>query len=190
MTQVSDMKYSVETTMDLKAGFAVAVEKKAGTNIGLCYQCLSCTSGCPAVLEMDFLPHQLVRMVKVGMKDTVLKSRTIWVCTDCKACSTRCPNGIDIPALMDTLREMAISESPERNVTSFHKLFIDNVRLWGRQDELSLILRHKMATRDFFSDLNSGIKMLLKGKLRLLPAKLKDIENVKEIYRRAGTDVR
>jgi heterodisulfide reductase subunit C2 len=184
------MKIKAYHAMDKDTAFAPAVEHKAGTNIGLCYQCFSCTSGCPAAFGMDILPHQLVRMVRLGMKDIVLKSHAIWLCTDCKACSARCPNGIDIPALIDVLRQMAIDKSPEPGVAGFHQLFIDNVRLRGRQDELSLILKYKLATRDFFSDMDSGIKMLLKGKLKLLPSTLKEIKSVKEIYRKAGIGVR
>jgi heterodisulfide reductase subunit C2 len=184
------MKDKTESAIAFDTGFTAAVETRAGTNTGLCYQCFTCTSGCPVSFGMDFLPHQLVRMVRLGMKDAVLKSRTIWVCTDCKACSTRCPNGIDIPALMDALKQMAIGTSPERSIAGFHRLFIDNIRLRGRQDELSLIIKYKLATRDFFSDLDSGIKMLLKGKFKLLPQTLKDVKNVREIFRKAGADVR
>ncbi|HET6477937.1 MAG TPA: hypothetical protein VFF92_02535, partial [Dehalococcoidales bacterium] len=56
---------------------------------------------------------------------------------------------------------------------------------WGRQHELSLILRLKLKTRDLFSDLLPGMKMMMKGKLKLLPSHFKEIEKVRDIFRSA-----
>ncbi len=55
---------------------------------------------------MDILPHRLIRAVHLGLKDEVIKSRTIWTCASCETCSTRCPNGIDIAHVMDAARQI------------------------------------------------------------------------------------
>lgn len=163
------------------------VKAKSGTNFDLCYQCLTCTLGCPVAFAMDYLPNQIVRLVQMGLKQQVLTSSTIWLCANCEACATRCPNDVELLRLMDTLREMALREGvaeKEKVVTGFHQVFLGNIRRWGKQNELPLVLQLKVKTKDFFSDLGSGIKMLLKGRLKLLPSRLKNLDEVRAIFQR------
>ena len=174
---------SGEATRD--ANFSQKVKEASSTNIDRCYQCLTCSLSCPAAFAMDYLPNQIVRMVQLGLKQQTLTSSTIWVCADCEACATRCPNEVEILRLMDTLREMALREGVgEKAVTAFHHIFLGNIKRWGKQYELSLILRLKLKTRDFFGDLGLGIKMLQKGKLKLLPPRFAGSEEVRAIFRR------
>ena len=99
---------------------------------------------------------------------------------------TRCPNGVDLVKIMDVLREISLREglAKEHRVTDFHRIFLDNIRQWGRQHELSLILKHKLKTKDFFSDLPAGMRMMLKGKLKLLPGRFGEIKKVRDIFKR------
>jgi len=171
----------------IEAHFGAQVKEESGTEIDRCYQCLTCSLGCPSAFAMDYLPHQIVRMVQLGLREQVLTSSTIWVCADCHTCATRCPNEVDLVKIMDVLREISLREglAKERGVADFHRLFLANIRQWGRQHELSLILKLKLRTRDLFSDLLPGIKMLMKGKLKLLPERFKEIEKVRDIFLRA-----
>ncbi len=81
-----------------------------------------------------------------------------------------------------------IQDNEQRNeltgVTDFHRIFLGNIERWGRQHELSLILMLKLKTKDLFSDLNMGIKMLLKGKLKLFPVRFSEIKKVRDLFRR------
>ena len=167
--------------------FDEQVKAASGTELDRCYQCLTCSLGCPSAFAMDYLPHQIVRMVQLGLREPVLTSATIWVCADCQACATRCPHEVDLVKIMDALREMSLREGlvRERAVADFHRLFLGNIRQWGRQHELSLILKLKLRTRDLFSDLPAGVKMLLKGKLKLLPERFREKASVREIFRSA-----
>jgi heterodisulfide reductase subunit C len=171
----------------IESSFGAQVKEASGTEINRCYQCLTCSLGCPSASAMDYLPHQLVRMVQMGLREQVLTSSTIWVCADCQACATRCPNEVDIVRIMDVLREISLREGlvKERDVADFHRIFLGNIEWWGRQHELSLILMLKLRTRDLFSDLNTGVKMLMKGKLKLLPARFREIKKVRSLFRRA-----
>ena len=167
--------------------FYQTVKAASGANIDRCYQCLTCSLGCPVTFAMDYLPNQLVRMVQLGLKQPTLTSATIWVCADCEACATRCPNDVAIVRLMDTLREMAQQEGiigKEKAVAAFHHAFLGSVKRWGRQYELPMLLELKLKTADFFSDINLGIKMLLKGKLKLLPPRFGDVKGMKAIFQR------
>ena len=181
------MRYLVENrALDIDTSFSEQVKAESGADIDRCYQCLTCSLGCPSAFAMDYLPHQIVRMVQLGLREQVLTSATIWVCADCQACATRCPNEVDIVKMMDALREISLREglAKERGVADFHRIFLGNIERWGRQHELSLILMLKLKTRDLFSDVPSGIRMLLKGKLKLLPGRFKEIKKVKDIFQR------
>ena len=53
---------------------------------------------------MDKKPHEIIRMVQLGMKKEALSASGPWICVGCNTCSMECPNAIDIPGVMDALR--------------------------------------------------------------------------------------
>ncbi len=54
------------------------VDKSSGEYVKTCYQCKTCSSGCPVSFAMDIQPHQIIHMIRMGLKDEVLKSASIW----------------------------------------------------------------------------------------------------------------
>ena len=72
-----------------------------------CIQCGTCSASCPTAFAMDYTPRQLWQMVRLGLKEDVLSSRTFWLCTTCKSCQVRCPRGIPITDMMIALKEYA-----------------------------------------------------------------------------------
>lgn len=126
--------------------------------------------------EMDCPPDMVVRMVQLGLKDEVLRSRAIWLCTGCVACSDRCPNGIDVARVMDTLKQMSSEEhcpAGEPRIAAFHRDFLGVVKQYGRLHEATLMVLLKLKTRDLLSDMGVGIKMVLKGKIPPLPQRIR-----------------
>ena len=165
--------------------FARRVEEMSGANLGRCYQCLTCTLGCPVAFAMDYQPHQLLRMVQLGLKQQVLSSSTIWLCAGCEACATRCPNDIEIVTVMDALRQIALQEgvkAKEGALVTFHRTFLEGVQRWGRQYELGLMLMLKLRTRDLFSDINLGFKFLYRGKLAFRPRRTRGAKEVNDLF--------
>ena len=78
-----------------------------------CFQCGTCSVSCPAVGLMDYTPRQLWQLMRLGLRDQVMNSRTFWLCTQCYACSARCPRGIMTADTMRHLREWAVSQNIE-----------------------------------------------------------------------------
>jgi heterodisulfide reductase subunit C2 len=137
---------------------------------------------------MDVLSSQVMRLIHLGAADEVLESRAIWMCASCEACTTRCPMGIDIAAVMDTLRIMAVERNvglPDVRGETFHRSFLRSVRRHGRVWELGMLMAYKLRSRDVFGDVDKAPKMLAKGKLGLWPRRGGDAGEVKEIFRRA-----
>ncbi len=86
------------------------LESLSETLLAQCYQCGKCSAGCPVAAEMDMLPNQVMRLAQLGQFAEILRSETIWVCASCATCTTRCPREVEIAAVMDGLREMALLE--------------------------------------------------------------------------------
>jgi heterodisulfide reductase subunit C len=156
----------------------------------LCYHCHKCTAGCPVAVEMEFGPDRVLRMIQLGQAERVLTSRDIWICASCETCGTRCPNEINIAAVMDALRIIAVSQgypTPEKDAPAFHRLFLGLVGQFGRMHEASLMVLFKLRTGNLTSDMDSGLRMFLKGKIPLLPHRVKGMKDVKRIYRETGS---
>jgi heterodisulfide reductase subunit C len=164
--------------------FLNEVSRRSGQTFEGCFHCLSCAAGCPVVEAMDYNPNQLIRMMQLGMKNKVLESRAIWLCIGCYSCISQCPNRVNIPALMDTFREMALEEKiqvSEPAILSFHKAFLDQVRKRGRVFELGLMARYKLLTGTFFQDMSAGMQMMRKGRFRLFPSRSGGRKQIRKI---------
>ncbi len=151
---------------------AQIVADNIGENVFLCYQCVKCTSGCPLTEYMDLNPNQVLRTVQLG-DESVLESKTIWVCASCQTCTTRCPQGIDIAAIMDELRIEAKRRGvaptlPE--VDKFSRIFLTDIRVMGRLYEVGLMGSLNLVTGNLFKDMDLAKEMLKRRKLSVLPS--------------------
>ena len=165
--------------------FVQTVEALSREPILLCFHCHKCTAGCPVVEEMDYGPDRILRMVQLGEKEKLLRSRDIWLCAACETCGTRCPNGIDIAKVMDTLRMEALRcgvTPAEPDAAKFHKLFLFVVQTLGRSHEASLLIAYKLWTLNLMADMDSGLQLFIKGKVPLMPKTIKGRHQVKRIF--------
>ena len=177
--------------------FKDIVVESIGEEIFDCYQCYKCSAGCPVSFAMDLLPHQVIRSVMFNQKERVLSSKTIWVCASCETCTTRCPNDIDIAKVMDVLRQMQIEggrEAREPKVPVFHRAFLDSIIKGGRVHELTMIrnftrksgdLKEKLKSGEWKNDVRLGMKMFLRGKLKIMPPKSGAVKEVRTIFEQA-----
>lgn len=152
--------------------FIKLFQSTVGQNINLCYQCRKCSAGCPIVYEMDYTPTQIIQAIRLGMKDLVLKSKTIWLCTSCETCTTRCPQDIEITDIMDIARKIAIREKVVLGTTdipNFYRSFAQIIKIFGRMYEFGVIVLFKMRNKEFKRDIALGLKLLKYGKMSLLP---------------------
>ena len=92
----------------VRGEFSEEMATLSGQQFHACYQCGNCSSGCPLAEEMDILPSQVMRLVQLGQRGQLMASRTIWICASCLQCTVRCPRGIDIEAVMDALKQVAL----------------------------------------------------------------------------------
>ncbi len=179
---------------DGKSFLEQVVEATPGeSRLEMCIQCGTCGGSCPSGADMEHTPRQIFAMIDAGMKKEVLTSNTFWYCVACYYCMTRCPQEVHITDLMYTLKRMAINEgyykeSSASSARDFSGMFIDFVKNNGRSFELGLgtrfYLKHhpldmpKMAT-------GFGLGMLRRGRMDILPTKIKGIDQLKAILAKA-----
>lgn len=164
-------------------------ERMGGVPIQSCFHCRKCTAGCPIAFAMDYNPNAIIKMIQMGMREKVLGSSTIWLCASCETCVTRCPNDVDIARMMDTLREMAIEsgvDAGEKNIVKFHEAFLSNIKMGGRINEPMMIIQYKLKTGDLFSDMGLGMSMFMKGKIKPISPRTKDMKSVRKIFKSTG----
>jgi heterodisulfide reductase subunit B len=151
--------------------FAETVKAKIGENVNRCWQCVKCTAGCPLSDQFDLTPNQVMRALQMN-DESVLASKTIWLCSSCYTCTTRCPRGIDVTGVMDALRIEAKKRGippaiPE--IPAFNALFMRLVRIFGRLPEALLMLGFNLARGKPVHDARLGWQLFLRGRLKLLP---------------------
>ncbi|MBW2147416.1 MAG: 4Fe-4S dicluster domain-containing protein [Deltaproteobacteria bacterium] len=155
-----------------------------------CYQCYSCSAGCPVLDLMDVPPHRAVWMSVNDRTHELIRARSPWLCLGCLTCTERCPNGVDVAALWDRIRMAATdrSDAPELDERAFHRLFLQGIRQRGRQYELGLLVRFKMITAQPLRDALLGVRMALRGKLALRPEKVRDTSLVADLFNELKED--
>jgi len=83
------------------------VSDLSGQNVFGCYQCGTCSAGCPYVDDMDLTPDEVLRYIILDRRE-VLNSKTIWICSACFTCAERCPRDINITKVMESLRQIVL----------------------------------------------------------------------------------
>jgi len=169
------------------------IEAQGPFQAGACFQCRKCTNGCPVTFAMDLYPDEVIRLVILGQRETVLGCRTIWVCAACETCTTRCPNDVKIAELMDCLKEMAVQEgvpSPQPQILTLHETFLNNIKKRGRVYETTLLPAYLLKSGKLLEmwnsgtwryDLKLGRQMFSKGRLPLRPQSIKGKSDVRKI---------
>jgi heterodisulfide reductase subunit B len=173
-----------DLTSTSNPGVARAIQQEIGENVYLCYQCVKCTSGCPLAEHFDLAPNQIMRALQLGQDELALKSKTIWLCAACQTCSTRCPQGLDIAGVMDALRIEAKRRGlppavPE--VDKFSTLFLRDIGLLGRLYEVGLMAGMNLMTGQLMKDMDMGLEMMKRRKLKLIPGITRPPKKVKPI---------
>ncbi len=158
---------------------------QSGTDFRRCFHCQSCGGGCPVSHAMTYRPNGIIRLIQLGLVREALLSSDIWLCIGCNTCSMACPQAIDIAALMDVMRHMALEEGvtiAEPDILAFHQEVVNSIHKYGRTHKLEIMLRYKLRQLDMFSDFDVGLKMLAKRKLDLRPSKIGDRKVMNRIF--------
>jgi heterodisulfide reductase subunit C len=112
-----------------------------GDELTACFACSTCTAACPIANQWDLKPHQLIRMIILGMRERVLSSKEIWECLTCFQCQERCPQKVRVTDIFFDCKNLAaeIGNVPEK-VVLLAKELLEKGQLytvtadWERED--------------------------------------------------------
>jgi len=166
-------------------GLKPLVEEMSGVNLGVCYQCRKCSAGCPVAVPAKSAPSEVIRRLHLGAGDELLESGLVWMCLSCETCYGRCPMQINFAAVIDALRSLSIARgvrAPRGNMPLFNRMFLENVRIFGRSYDLSMIAGYKLGSGTLMNDTEKFPSMLRKGKIAILPPSGADKKVVRRIF--------
>lgn len=138
------------------------IASEAEVKLHECYQCGKCSAGCPMAESMDLMPRQVVRYLQLGKIENVLKSKSIWMCASCHTCVERCPHSINLPGLMEESRMEAKKRGyvALRDVDKFNNIFMENVKIFGKSQEVILEGLYNVTSGHFLQDMKHVPHML------------------------------
>lgn len=129
-------------TLDPDFKFEIA-KQPGGENMKLCFQCGTCSGTCPVrAINDKYNPRRIIRMALLGMREDVLCSDFIWLCSTCYACHERCPQNVRIPELMMAIRNIAIREG---NIHPVYTAYVTTLDGHGRLLEVGEFENEKRA---------------------------------------------
>jgi heterodisulfide reductase subunit C len=160
-----------------------------GNPLRQCIQCGSCSGSCPAAPYMDHSPRRLIAMINAGFKEEVLASNTFWYCASCYQCTVRCPAGIDIAEAMYALKRYSLWKNKYKEGLigpTFSEAFVKTIMRSGRSYEPLLAPAYifSYGVKEFFQEAFTATTLMLKGRIPVLPARIKRLENFRRMIGR------
>ena len=110
------------------ADFVSELAAAGGENAKMCFQCGTCTAGCPSGKNTAYRTRKLMRMAQLGLKEMIIDSEDLWQCTTCYTCEERCPRGVPIVDVVIALRNIAVANG---KMYDAHKKTADNLVKFG-----------------------------------------------------------
>jgi heterodisulfide reductase subunit C len=142
---------------------------------------------------MDFPPSMVMRLLQTETRandEKILRSHSIWLCLTCEMCLCRCPMEIDIPSVMDYLRQKSMKEKKvnqkAKRIIAFHKSFLSSIKYTGRLFELGLTLDYKRRSLTLMQDVALAPRMISRGKLHFIPEIIKGRPQIAKIFRKTS----
>lgn len=177
-------KLELASVLSENRQFLANLQEASQVDVRDCYQCGKCSAGCPLTEAMDYNPHQILRLLQLGLVEKALKSRTIWICANCSTCYARCPKEVDLPRLMETLRIEAKQRGfiGEKTVNLFADLFLASVKSHGRTHEMGMMAFYNLLSGHWFQDAMSAPALFLHGKISPFPHNIKGKEAISKIF--------
>jgi quinone-modifying oxidoreductase subunit QmoC len=141
-----------------------------GEQVLHCIQCGTCSGMCPLSPYMDYMPRQIIAMIRAGLRGEVLSSYTTWLCASCYACSVACPKEIRVTDIMYAAKRLAIREGihPRRFPTPvLAQAFFKEIETCGRSTESHLLMQVLLQTQPLkiFKQTRLGWNLLRTGRM-------------------------
>ena len=126
--------------------FEKQLAELGGADAKLCFQCGTCTAGCPSGKITAYRIRKLMRMAQLGLKEDIISSEDLWQCTTCYTCEERCPRGVPIVDVVIALRNIAVAngkmfpahKKTGQNLVAYGHAVAINDKIKAQRKELGL----------------------------------------------------
>jgi quinone-modifying oxidoreductase subunit QmoC len=157
-----------------------------GERLNECIQCGTCSGSCPVSYYMDNPPRKLFAMIRAGLRDRVLQSASLWLCTSCYTCTIRCPKQIAVTDIIYALKRLAMSEGKVSGAVKAAALansFVDVVDNRGRNFEPELLVRYYAKTNPLglLKKASLGMKLLGRGRMPVRGERIQGLDQIRTI---------
>ncbi len=155
-----------------------------GEGIAKCLSCGTCSSTCQVFsVNPAYNPRKLIQKAVLGLRDDVLRSDMLWICSRCNSCIEKCPKGIKPGDIILALRHIALREGLVDTRGMRHALFFKNSILkTGKINEMLLPIY--TLRLGIVSQIPQSIRMLFKRKLPpILPKRIKGAKDIRKLSR-------
>lgn len=178
-------------TKELLRAFWLQVSNiPGGQKIKRCLQCGTCTGSCPVSQTMDLTPREVIALFRAGNIESILRSRTIWICASCYACTVRCPVGIKVTDILYALKRLAMENAlfPARfPVHALSRSFVLLINYFGRSYEPGLLILFALKTNPIklLGLLPLAWKLWRHGRISFIPRGIKRKKDLQALLHEA-----
>lgn len=128
---------------DIDSDFVDKIVEAGADRLRTCIQCGTCSSVCPSGRRTAFRTREVIRKALLGLKDEVLASPDLWLCSTCYTCLERCPRQIKVTDAIIIMRNMAVDhgfmlpqhrKASQKLIATGHAVPIDDANREIRKD--------------------------------------------------------
>jgi len=164
------MSVTADTQRRLSPGIRRALDR-VKKMVRPCIQCGTCSASCPNAQFMELTPRQMWRMVLADQVEDLFASKSFIMCSSCYWCTLRCPRGLELTRAMGELKQIGARMKLDASKHSdlFYRLFLDNIRQYGRVREMELMSRYFLGLKNPVTPLSYaplGLALLRRGKIK------------------------
>jgi heterodisulfide reductase subunit C len=81
---------------------------KHNASLSYCYQCSTCSSGCPVALFTEGLynPRKIIEEALLGFEDKLIDrvAPDVWLCSTCQKCVELCPQKVELTEIFTLIK--------------------------------------------------------------------------------------
>jgi len=160
-----------------------------GENICACIQCGICTGSCPVAGEMEYPPRKIIALIRIGMRNEVLSSSSMWHCLSCYMCTVRCPRGVKPTELAPALESLANQYGftiRRTRTPAMYRSFVSSIKGNGRVHEFGMLFKYYLNTNLLapMKLLPVALGLLRHGRLPLKPHRVEGREDLAKIIQK------
>jgi heterodisulfide reductase subunit C len=138
---------------------------------------------------MDHSPRGLILLISADMKEEVLSSNTFWTCASCYQCAEKCPKNVNPADIMYALKRYSLWKNRYKEGLigpDFSRRFVKTILRTGKSYEpgLAPAFIFEGGFTGLISELQTALKLLAKGRLPLIPSRIKRRDNFRRMLNR------